>query len=367
MCACEAASETERPHSFSALHATCVTRILVPVPGASSPCSNMPRGVLDLEAPTSRPVGRSRIPMIALLLASLSGVLVFAIGVAPSDVACATCHRAATMSRAETAHVSVDCSACHARSGSTGWLEARSFEIGFMYPAAIGLPVSGSGPGAVASDRCLGCHAGVRTQMAEVAGIRMRHETCIAPGVRCVDCHQDVGHGPVTGRVLGATMGDCTGCHDGRTASAACETCHVEGTDERAQGVTIWRITHGENWQSTHGMGDLTTCKACHAAGDCSACHYDQPHPDNWPAVHGVRALEAASITDACLGCHKRAYCQSCHLVEMPHPDDWLPRHLKETEGYEDERCTRCHGKQDCTTCHEMHAHPGRIDLGDRR
>lgn len=237
-----------------------------------------------------------------------------------------------------------------------------------MYPAKLGLRKSAGGVTS-SSDRCRGCHAPVFSSVIEGESVRMRHETCLPVGSRCVDCHGAAAHQPDTHRPLAPSMGDCSRCHDDVTASSDCVTCHLSGSSVTRTDVALtpWRITHGAQWELTHGMGELDSCRACHPAGYCAKCHFDQPHPSGWPTDHGRIARDTKSIQSACLNCHIREYCDSCHLIEMPHPADWRPRHLEETQGKNDERCRRCHGAADCALCHELHTHPGRVDLGARR
>jgi hypothetical protein len=219
----------------------------------------------------------------------------------------------------------------------------------------------------VPSEECEACHSDDIAQIVTVNGISIRHETCVAVDTRCTDCHSTVGHGDASRRRAFGTMDVCVECHDGQTASSDCDVCHTAPRDERRDDPSIWRVTHNENWRQTHGMGELSSCSVCHPAGYCSACHYDQPHPDRWPAQHGVAAKAADSIEERCLDCHRAAYCESCHVVDMPHPNDWRPLHMEVANGKDDPVCTACHTTADCIVCHELHLHPGRLHRYERR
>jgi hypothetical protein len=235
-----------------------------------------------------------------------------------------------------------------------------------MYPRALAFSRDATVGTSPDSSACLDCHADVLTRVIVAKSVRMRHATCIATGVRCVDCHGTVGHGAGSARQAFPTMDPCNACHDGAHAPAACDTCHTGGDKVRFGGTSAWRVTHGRNWRTTHGMGSQSSCRLCHRTGYCAKCHYDQPHPDDWVGSHGRDALATPSIPKACLSCHVKAFCSSCHGVEMPHPDDWRPAHMKAANGKADPACRRCHAEADCTTCHTMHTHPGSIDLGRR-
>jgi len=300
--------------------------------------------------------------IVALVL--LAAFVVFEVGIAPRSATCSTCHGVEKTAAEETAHAEVACATCHTRDGVSGWLAARATELSIMYPAAL---TGERGVAAqVTSESCIECHVTDIEGVVTVDRISVRHETCVAEGAWCTDCHSTVGHGDATARVRYPTMDRCVVCHDGVMARDECELCHSGQRDERHTDAGVWAVTHGENWEATHGMGALDSCRVCHPTPYCAECHYQQPHPDDWPARHGKAALAEDSIDDSCLDCHLASYCESCHGLEMPHPPYWRPEHMDAADGMRDEECLVCHSAADCSDCHVAHTHPGRIDPGKR-
>ena len=138
----------------------------------------------------------------------------------------------------------------------------------------------------------------------------------------------------------------------------------VNSTGETAQTigyVTPWRVTHGANWKTTHGMGDLKTCQGCHATATfCASCHHVViPHAENYLAVHGPEVLSRANGRTDCLVCHRVYSCDNCHGLPMPHPNDFLKQHSSYVKKNGRTVCSRCHDESSCTNCHTRHTHPG--------
>jgi hypothetical protein len=314
-------------------------------------------------APTSSRSTLRRVAMATLVVLVLTAGLTV---VAPLSSTCRTCHAARGRSASTSTHRGVACSACHSRPGAAGWLDARAGEIGAMYPRVLLRSAEATLPTHVDGSACSVCHRTDLTRIVTAKSVRMRHETCIAKGARCVDCHGAVGHGAGSARQVFPTMDSCNPCHDGTKAPSNCDTCHTGGEKVTFGGTSAWRVTHGRNWRTTHGMGQLVSCRLCHRAGYCAKCHYDQPHPETWAGEHGKSADATGDIKRACLDCHVKAFCDSCHGMAMPHPANWLKAHLTATKGKSDPSCRRCHTEFDCTTCHTVHLHPGRINLGRR-
>jgi hypothetical protein len=313
----------------------------------------------------SRPGQSSIARWIAVAAATLLALfLVFEIAIAPQSATCGVCHDSSPHAAMDVTHADVACSGCHTRGGLSGWLDARAAELTIMYPATI-LGERGVAP-QVTSETCVECHGEEIERILTVDNISVRHETCAAEGAWCTDCHSTAGHGEATARVRYPTMDRCVGCHDGADAPDECDVCHSGQREERHTDAGVWAVTHGENWESTHGMGALGSCRVCHPTDDCGRCHYQQPHPDDWPARHGGAALAEESVEESCLDCHVQSYCDSCHGLEMPHPPYWRPQHMEEAEDMRDEACLVCHSAADCSDCHVAHTHPGRIDPGKR-
>jgi hypothetical protein len=295
-----------------------------------------------------------------LLLTVTVGALSAAAAVSPAF--CATCHREAATALSQSSHQTLDCDTCHRSEGALGLVENRLWVAGMVIEAPL-RAIFPSGAGAsIDSRRCLSCHAAQMSVTTVRNGIRMNHQAPVKEDWSCQRCHRAVGHPPEGVSVATYTMGTCLECHStGPDNLASCQTCHPEGESASAPRAvpTAWGVTHGENWQQTHGMGDLGTCSACHAPDYCVGCHgIPLPHAPNYLSVHGDDVLAMGKAT--CTTCHQEASCDSCHGgVPMPHPASFLESHKDEVETSGQTACERCHAESSCTNCHERHIHPG--------
>jgi len=147
-------------------------------------------------------------------------------------------------------------------------------------------------------------------------------------GTTCVDCHQDIHAGKISGKYYPAS--DCRVCHaeenwasirfdhdrtgyrlTGKHALASCRDCHFGGTSVKAQ------VRHEQRFS---GLTD--ECRECHAdvhgrqfdqngQTTCKACHTDTK---TWKADR-FRHDSTAFPLD---GQHAQAACAACH---KPQPD----------------------------------------------
>jgi len=279
-----------------------------------------------------------------------------AMSLAPVTSTCTSCHSGIQASHEGAAHADIECNSCH--SGTTV-SERLNFRISYarMLPATI-LSRQPSRT-LVPNQACATCHADdILMPLLSETGIRISHSEKISGGYQCTDCHSATGHEISDASVRHVDMFSCFDCH--RTLeSARCELCHAErGTRERPY-QSVWRLTHGENWQALHGMGGLETCNVCHHPSYCVKCHgIELPHPSGFNYRHGEPA-KAADTGAVCSDCHdEQGFCLSCHQVPMPHPDRFLQTHL-ETPKEDEEKCLRCHDQDSCLECHVRHIHPG--------
>lgn len=317
------------------------------------------RGIVQ-PAPQPVPDRGARRPRRVVLIA-LGALLTvtFAVGAVGSlPAACSLCHGSQSDAMAETAHGDMNCYGCHLENGLWGVAEQKTIEFTRMYPLALAGAGLRNPAAATARTECLQCHADVLDAVSSSGGISVKHRVC-APGPTCDGCHSTVAHGSAVRWAQDATMEDCVDCHERVGAATECEACHTgdRGARQRTRGP--WQITHGKNWQKTHGMGDLDGCSTCHPDDFCSKCHgVAFPHPLDFGATHGAQALEDPS---ACAVCHKsrEQFCDACHMMPMPHPEDFVRSHSSLSEDTTDPRCVRCHVESDCVACHENHVHPG--------
>ncbi len=278
--------------------------------------------------------------------------LTLAVGAAfDAGAGCGACHAMRPFVEASTRapHPRRSCADCHATRGPAAWLAD-----GVRLQVMVGGAVSGRRPHGVTSTEraCRTCHAAMQQATVRAHGIAVRHSDFAA--TPCSQCHGGVGHTVAGREYRHPEMDDCLACHKVSLSNLqGCELCHVE-TPERhiRRGRTAWAVTHGPDWRTTHGMGDLGTCSACHTPDKCMACHGVQvPHPSGWKDAHG-RGLDA-SARQACETCHAPSWCTECHGgVEMPHAPGFLARHHADVKALGYERCTRCHTFEGCEACH---------------
>ncbi|MDH4139415.1 MAG: hypothetical protein OEV43_02470 [Coriobacteriia bacterium] len=276
---------------------------------------------------------------------------------------CGLCHASASASLHDSPHSAVGCDSCHVERGTLGLVENRLGVVSMVLRAPF-VWVSGSsavGGAPFDSKRCLECHESLETGIVEVGGIKMSHRAPIEANWLCVECHQGSSHPGATYVGASYSMEKCLECHSTGTENlASCSICHLESGSREERPQTAWQATHGSNWRTTHGMGTLSTCRACHAKDYCVACHnLPLPHPANFMSSHGSLVLARETGVEDCSVCHEQSVCGNCHGLEMPHPDYFVQTHSTEVESNGSEVCDRCHTEQSCTECHTRHAHPG--------
>lgn len=298
---------------------------------------------------------RVRLATVLVAAAAFFALVVLAGSATP---ACVGCHAEAAKAMRPTSHSKVGCYRCHLDRGLVSWPEHKARELFVMYPSQV---LRGGRLQRASRETsrlaCLRCHEKVLEGTLTARGLRIDHAAC-APGPSCDPCHSTTAHGAAVRFVREPVMSDCIACHNRREAPVGCDACH-EGRLERDRIVRgPWQITHGPQWESLHGMGDLDTCKTCHPAGYCERCHEVQvPHGTEFGAQHGKLAIAKRA---ACEACHKqRSFCDGCHGAEMPHPKGFLQRHSSIASSSKDPRCVGCHAQDDCLNCHSYHIHPG--------
>ncbi len=295
-----------------------------------------------------------------LLVMVVVGALSAAAAVSPDF--CAVCHSDVRDALAGSKHAGFSCDSCHRRAGTTGLVENRLWVAGMVLEAPVrSLFPTGAKP-AIDSRRCAQCHAPQLAATLARNGVLMSHRAPVDAAWSCTRCHREAGH-PESGVSYAIyTMGGCLSCHStGKGALSTCSTCHVDGAKPSAPRAlpTAWAVTHGKGWEQTHGMGDLSTCVACHPSNYCARCHdVELPHPPNYLSVHG-EDVDRLGGTATCDTCHRPESCEGCHGVDMPHPDEFLNTHKTEAQRLGEEACHRCHAKSSCESCHDRHTHPG--------
>ena len=95
-------------------------------------------------------------------------------------------------------------------------------------------------------------------------------------------------------------------------------------------------------------------------AGGADKVPFPRPdsHKGNWVQSHGMSAYmninEAGQTGNACLTCHEKSDCISCHSTRMPkdHNNFWRTRGHGLTSEVNRERCLACHRQDYCIRCH---------------
>ena len=183
--------------------------------------------------------------------------------------------------------------------------------------------------------------------------VKFSHQTHAAKGLKCEDCHGNMGESTATGKQLAFTMDTCLACHAKKYAKTDCATCHTKiGKDWKPE-------SHQMNWQRFHGQAaraQLTEpienrCSLCHTEQTCTTCHKDQM-PESHTALWRQREHGIAARVDrsTCETCHQSDACDTCHRETEPssHRGGWGdPR---------DNHCLVCHfplQNEGCFTCHK--------------
>jgi hypothetical protein len=212
--------------------------------------------------------------------------------------------------------------------------------------------------------------------------------------IDCKACHGSFDGVQLATRMQLPKMETCLECHDGREASAACGTCHLENATGRLrlsfasgllrpmQGNPLG-MDHGPRYEFTHGAqasARRETCLECHAQRECDACHdsLQKPlsvHPNDYVTLHPIQARQD---TTRCESCHRyQSFCVACHervgvgmsaqralrpanVRVHPPQSTWTdvlgPQHHGIAANRDLRSCVSCHREQDCTSCHSEFA-----------
>ena len=305
----------------------------------------------DTEPSAPAPKQRSTVLLVVtlLLVALVLAGFIYGDWRSRQDSTCAGCHvlQPLVETRDASTHPEVDCITCHESPGALGGVETRVRALSDVIDN-LDVPVILSSPATVNQENCISCHEQTLSGVTTVGRLRVRHADFV-DGVPCAQCHGRVGHDP-TGAKSGALssygiMTTCTDCHDGKTASRDCETCHV--------GDIAYAGTGPKDFARID-LGAPTTCKGCHPLDSCFACHgIVMPHPPGWknPKMH---APSGAFDTTVCVRCHD-AGCSPCHGgIHTSHGPEWKTGHQTGQSQF----CTQsCHdpkqvGADMCHLCH---------------
>ncbi|MCL2332410.1 MAG: hypothetical protein FWC54_02835 [Actinomycetia bacterium] len=320
---------------------------------------------------------KPRRKLLALKIAMLVALVVVVLALLPALLAtvytpsCARCHTAEVSAQHEGTHAKVACLSCH--QGSTS-ARRFAFRQTLMYGMVLKVFPLSTAQAHVANASCVTCHPNTTigtgaTGLVKAQGLQVAHIPC-STGRNCIDCHGGTGH-LVKGQVpLAYSMNDCVTCHNANQLdSSDCTGCHVGNSQETMKtsarfSLSTFSTTHGPQWKRLHGAGDISTCTSCHKQSDCARCHGALvPHDAYIVGSHGKVASDPVA-EQKCYSCHKdKKFCDDCHGLAMPHPDNFITAHVAETKKVGEATCYNCHDKADCATCHAAHVHPGGAGL----
>lgn len=300
---------------------------------------------------TRRLSGRAVITIVvATVVAIVALTTVGSYAAASAD--CTDCHKSVSTQVEHSSHADLECATCHV---SPTMLGRTRFGATLLFGMAVHVVDTTRAPALnVPNSRCTSCH----DDLAGTAGntLKIDHEAC-APYDQCVKCHTNVGHDTEKSISEALDMFDCLSCHNKTQQTQDCDSCHAGRLPEDRIKTGSFAVTHGPDWQKTHGMGNMSACSACHTADKCAKCHgTGVPHTYSFQRVHGSYGKSAGA---QCATCHTTAYCQDCHGIEMPHPAGFKETHSDTVKADGQDLCMTCHIQSDCTTCHTMHIHPG--------
>ena len=283
---------------------------------------------------------------------------IVALGVlADTGIGCTSCHamRPYAQEQAHGQHRTLSCATCHRTEGRLSWLQDGLGIQRMGISQLVGREPVGS---SVPDTNCRSCHRVILDATVVSDGLRVSHKELLDQP--CAQCHGGTAH-QLEERVYGVPeMEACTVCHAASTRDlTTCEFCHVSDSRRASNSdKTQWRASHGPNWKTTHGMGNLSTCIHCHEQTKCVSCHgVPVPHVPTWPKEHGAGLT--ARVREQCVQCHDKDWCSTCHGgVEMPHAPQFIKTHGPQAQDVGETSCFKCHTESGCEECHYRSAHP---------
>ena len=188
-------------------------------------------------------------------------------------------------------------------------------------------------------------------------GLIFNHPAHLKRGFACKACHLTFAH-QADGSVVKPTMDICYDCHSlrhaekGLVAGEECSLCHPKGFNLKPVNHTAEFVdrTHTE-W----AIKDVKYCLMCHKRTFCQDCHVEQgimpvshKQKQMWQGEHGKQE----EGTEGCNVCHAQKYCDDCHKTSLPHNESWVEAHGKASDEAM-ANCIMCHKKDEyCSDCH---------------
>lgn len=336
-------------------------------------------------------VGMTVIVLLLVLIA-----LVRSLAAGDKAIVCARCHEMAPRFRswAVSDHRKTPCSACHVNTGLDTMFRLKY--LGAKMERTQQPSAAGAVSARVPDENCQRCHTSMPDWLSE-KNLRVSHQKHCDRGLSCTLCHITAGHKPADGQSPRPGHSVCFQCHNGRQAPADCELCHPKPIQQTpaAASASMKRGPHPAGFLKVHSAAarkNLASCQSCHTNQYCAACHtqsipatHSQPdyarkhkadveageldcqachtqkfclvchakkapasHAAGWDRAHGKASIKPIQRCDLC---HQKNWCQSCHVLPMPHPAGFVGKHPALAKASA-QLCARCHAASFCADCH---------------
>lgn len=181
---------------------------------------------------------------------------------------------------ATSSHKGVHCYDCHIDEGTFNYLKAKVNGLKELYLVATD-SVTTPGKDEKAWDKCQKCHAKLLQPSSQETD-SFEHYKHIKSGLNCKQCHGDLIHGQETKDFRQI----CVDCHKNKVATPA------------SHSAPEFKVTHGQAF-----LKNNNGCELCHSEGQaqqmCQSCHgVTMPHPANYVDRH-VADVKTAAAGDA--------------------------------------------------------------------
>ncbi|MDP2181707.1 MAG: NapC/NirT family cytochrome c [Actinomycetota bacterium] len=207
----------------------------------------------------------------------------------------------------------------------------------------------------VPDSNCEQCHTPGRAVTIRY-GTLIDHEEHAERNKSCISCHVWTVHfDPGAERPL-LLMLQCFTCHSHESDAKApgdCEVCHPPSFNMRPEThkAAKWKTAHNEL-----AKADRSLCLMCHEASMCDTCHgLEMPHPEHWTdgrKVHGPVAVKNRLVCERCHGTNPD-FCRTCHhKAYNPANGSWLAQHPQAVTKSGAAACFECHVTTFCAGCH---------------
>jgi hypothetical protein len=320
------------------------------------------------------PVRRPRyIIWTGVVVLVLAAVVVFALGATSTRWFCAqVCHSVQDDSIAAyeaSTHSEISCMACHepVNADTVVFLIAKvksglevipTVQKTYHLPINPGSALALEGGKYMGSQQCTQCHSKNR-EVTPSKGIIIDHAIHEEKGIWCTVCHNRIAHNedaapPKLMNPDGKTpnkahpnfmkMDACYRCHDlegKKTAPGTCATCHTAD-------FPLKPANHLKEGFYPKGHAELAKVK-----------HEEYLEVEKEAKIleeEGIQK-ELAAPVDYCATCHiKSKFCDSCHGMAIPHPDEFKTKSHPEVVKTAAAKCVMCHGDNNvtwfCDNCH---------------